>query len=154
LSDSQLNATAIFNGQPVAGTFTYTPEAGTVLPVGTQNLQVVFTPTDTTNFAPVTANTTIRVNPAPLTVRANDATRPGGAPNPTFTATYSGFVNNEGPSVLGGTLSFTTPATTTSPAGSYPIVPSGLTSTNYTITYVNGTLTVTNFQLFLPLLRR
>jgi hypothetical protein len=38
--------------------------------------------------------------------------------------------------------------------GSYPIEPSGLTSTNYTITYVNGTLTVTNFQLFLPLLRR
>jgi hypothetical protein len=97
---------------------------------------------------------TLTVTPVPLTVRANDATRRVGAPNPTFTATYSGFVNNEGPSVLGGTLSFTTPATTTSPVGSYPIEPSGLTSTNYTITYVNGTLTVTNFQLFLPLLRR
>jgi len=154
LSASQLNATASFNDQPVAGTFTYTPAAGTVLAAGTQNLQVLFTPADTVNFAPVPANTTITVNRAPLTVTANNATRRVGEPNPAFSATFSGFVNNEGPSVLGGTLSFTTSATATSPAGTYSIVPSGLTSNNYTITYVNGTLTVTDFQLYLPLLRR
>ena len=154
LSDSQLNATASVNGQPVAGTLTYTPAEGTVLAAGTQNLQVVFTPTDTTNFAPVTANTTITVNRAPLTVTANNATRMVGMPNPPFSASFSGLVNGEGPSVLGGTLGFTTPATVDSSEGSYPIVPSGLTSDNYTITYVNGTLTVTDFRLYLPIIGR
>ena len=41
LSSTQLNATA-----NMAGTFTYTPAAGTVLKAGTQTLAVVFTPTD------------------------------------------------------------------------------------------------------------
>jgi hypothetical protein len=42
-----------------------------------------------------------------------------------------------------GALTFSTPASTTSPVGNYPITPSGLTSTNYAITFVSGTLTVT-----------
>jgi hypothetical protein len=44
--------------------------------------------------------------------------------------------------VLGGALTFNTTATTGSPVGSYPIVPSGLTSPNYNITFVNGTLSI------------
>jgi hypothetical protein len=160
LGAAQLNATASFNGQPVPGTFTYTPTAGTVLPAGAaQTLEVVFTPTDSVNFAPVTATRTITVNRAALTITANNATRAVGAANPTFSVSYAGFVNGENASALSGTLSITTTATATSPAGTYPIVPSGLTSSNYTITFVNGTLTVTpvgpapQFRLFLPLLR-
>ena len=86
---------------------------------------------------------TLTVTPAPLTVTANDATRPEGQPNPPFSATFSGFVLGEGPSVLGGTLGFTTPATVVSPPGTYPIVPTGLTAANYAITFVDGVLTVT-----------
>jgi hypothetical protein len=160
LGATQLNATVSFNGQPVAGTFTYTPAAGTVLPAGAaRTLQVVFTPTDSVNFATVTATRTITVNRAALTITANNATRAFGAANPTFNVSYAGFVNGENASALSGTLSITTTATATSPAGTYPIVPSGLTSSNYTITFVNGTLTVTpvgpapQFRLFLPLLR-
>jgi hypothetical protein len=37
----------------------------------------------------------------------------GSAPNPAFSASYSGFVLGEGPSVLTGTLSCTTTALTT-----------------------------------------
>ena len=60
LSGVELNATA-----NVAGTFVYTPAAGTVLPVGSgQNLAVSFTPADTTNYTTATASTTITVNPA------------------------------------------------------------------------------------------
>ncbi|BDC48951.1 hypothetical protein F183_A12670 [Bryobacterales bacterium F-183] len=56
LSSTQLNATA-----NVAGTFSYTPPIGTVLPVGAnQPLSVSFTPTST-NYATVTASTTITV---------------------------------------------------------------------------------------------
>ena len=45
LSATQLNATA-----SVAGTFVYTPAAGTMLNAGTQTLHVDFTPTDTVNY--------------------------------------------------------------------------------------------------------
>jgi hypothetical protein len=37
---------------------------------------------------------------------------------------------------------FATPATTTSPPGAYVIAPSGVGSTNYTITFVDGLLLV------------
>ena len=44
------------------GTFTYTPAIGTILPSGqSQILSVTFTPTDTTDYASVTATTTINV---------------------------------------------------------------------------------------------
>jgi hypothetical protein len=100
----------------------------------------------------------LTITPKPLTITADNASRPVGVPNPPFTATYSGLVRgsnnvatwngvvsiNDTPASLGGTLVFATPATTSSPAGAYAITPSGQTSTNYTITYVDGTLTVTS----------
>src|SRR5438876_7334519 len=90
------------------------------------------------------SSTTLTVTPAPLTITANNKSRTYGTANPTLDATYSGFVNGQGPSALTGTLSCTTtPATTSSsPAGKYPINCSGQTSTNYAITYVAGTLTI------------
>ena len=63
-----------------------------------------------------------------------------------FTVRYSGFVLGEGPGVLGSTLSFSTPATASSPAGSYAVTPAGLTSGNYAITFVSGTLTVLSYS--------
>jgi len=59
LSSAQLNATST-----VAGTFTYSPAAGTVLQAGTQTLSVSFSPTDTTDFTNATASVPITVNPA------------------------------------------------------------------------------------------
>jgi MBG domain (YGX type) len=87
---------------------------------------------------------TFTVNKAVLTVTANNASRNAGAPNPSFTASYSGFVNGETPSVLSGSPSLTTTATTNSPAGSYPITAaqSTLSAANYSFSFVNGTLTV------------
>ncbi len=57
LSGTQLNATA-----NVAGTFTYTPAAGTVLKAGTQPLTALFTPTDTTTYSAETATVQLTVN--------------------------------------------------------------------------------------------
>jgi hypothetical protein len=88
---------------------------------------------------------TFAVTPAALTVTANDATKIQGEANPAFTASYGGFVLGQDPGVLGGTLSFSTPATTTSPPGSYAVTPAGLTSGNYAITFVSGTLTVLSY---------
>ena len=91
------------------------------------------------------AGLTQSVNPATLAVSADDATKVYGQPNPTFTASYDGFVLGEDPSVLGGALTFMTSATTAShvQAGGYSMSPDGLTSTNYAINFVPGTLTIT-----------
>ncbi len=65
-----------------------------------------------------------------------------GDPVPTYTASYSGFVSGENETVLGGALSFASSYAQGSGVGTYAITPSGLTSSNYTITFNDGTLTV------------
>jgi hypothetical protein len=64
---------------------------------------------------------------------------------PVLTSSFSGFVNGDNASVIGGVYQLTTTATPNSSAGDYPITPivSGLTADNYTFAAVNGTLTVT-----------
>jgi alpha-L-arabinofuranosidase len=63
LSSTQLNATA-----SVAGTFVYSPTAGTTLTAGSHTLSVTFTPTDTTDYNTATATVTLTVNQATPTV--------------------------------------------------------------------------------------
>lgn len=55
-SSTQLNATA-----SVAGTMSYSPASGTVLPVGPNTLTATFTPTNTTDYATVTAHSYLTV---------------------------------------------------------------------------------------------
>ena len=98
-----------------------------------------------TAFAASSGSTGQTVNRAPLTVTADNQTKITGEANPAFTVSYSGFVLGEGPGVLGGTLTFSTLATTSSPPGTYTITPGGLTSSNYDMTFVSGTLTVLSF---------
>jgi Bacterial Ig-like domain (group 3)/MBG domain (YGX type) len=92
------------------------------------------------NCSTVTATTNFQVTPAPLRVAVNNARRSYGAPNPAFSGTVFGAVGSDSFSE-----SFTTTATATSNVGSYPIVPAvtGANLASYTITAVNGTLTVT-----------
>jgi hypothetical protein len=59
LSDKQLNATS-----PVGGSFTYVPDIGAVLPIGTHLLTVTFTPNDSSRYMVHTENRSIVVNPA------------------------------------------------------------------------------------------
>ena len=139
LSGTQLDATA-----NVAGTFTYTRAAGAILAAGNnQTLSVRFTPTDTTDYGPVTATATINVNRATLLITAKSATRVYGQKNPAFTVTYAGLINGDLPSSLGGSLHFSTAATASSPVNTYSVVPGGLTSLNYAITFAGGKLVVT-----------
>jgi MBG domain (YGX type)/YDG domain len=88
------------------------------------------------------ADNTGVITTAPLSIAADNASRPFNQPNPPFTVTYSGFQTGDTPAALTGTLSYGTPATIGSPAGQYLITPFGQSSTNYAITYVGGTLTV------------
>ncbi len=92
------------------------------------------------------ANGTLTINPAPLLVAANNAseTYNGMAYSGGNGVTYSGFMNNQTSSVLGGSLSFSGTSQGATNAGSYSIMPGGLKSGNYSITFAGGTLTITS----------
>ena len=113
--------------------------------VGNQTLSVTFTPTDTVDYASATQTVQITVTQATLTVSANAATRAFGQANPTFTPTYSGFVGTDTSASLTGAPALSSTANATSPVASYPItVAQGtLAATNYTFTFVNGSMSVT-----------
>jgi hypothetical protein len=87
----------------------------------------------------------LTVNKATLTVSADKKDRAYNTANPELTYTLSGFVNGDTASVLSGSPTLTTTATTTSPVSNYPItIDTGtLATTNYIFIFVNGTLTVT-----------
>ena len=90
----------------------------------------------------------LTVTPASLKVTAVDATIVYGQPVPDFSASYSGFVNGDGPSSLHPGVTFTTTASGPTPAaGSYGVKPGGAANPNYTISYSNGTLTVATTAL-------
>jgi hypothetical protein len=90
---------------------------------------------------------TLTVTKAPLTVTADDKTKTYGDANPTLTGTVTGTKN-------GDTLmdSYTTGADKTSGVGNYPIAAHiaagpGASLDNYSVTLLNGSLTVTKAPL-------
>ncbi len=140
LSSSQLNATA-----SVPGAFTYSPPVGTVLNAGSgQILTVSFIPSDQAHYNTVSAQTQVDVTKAPLTVTADNQSRPYRAPNPPLTYTMTGFVNGDTASVVSGSPTLATAANPSSMPGVYPIgIDEGtLTAANYSFTLVPGSLTI------------
>jgi sugar lactone lactonase YvrE len=94
----------------------------------------------------IAATANITVTKAPLYLIANNVSRAFDVANPLLSASFSGFVNGDTSAVVTGTApTISTTATRVSPAGTYAITFAGgtLTATNYTITQVNGVLTVT-----------
>ena len=89
------------------------------------------------------------IEKAPLTIKANDAIIVYGETASSNGVTYSGFVNGETESVLGGDLTYTFSYIPGSDTGLYIITPQGLTSGNYDITFTHGTLTVTQREVTL-----
>jgi len=88
---------------------------------------------------------TLVVSPAPLTVAANDAYMMAGGTVPTFNYTLLGLVNGDtAATAVTGSPTLSAPATTSSPAGAYPIdlTLGTLASTNYALTAANGVLNV------------
>jgi hypothetical protein len=150
--DGTTNATVTLSDNRLAGdllTTGYTAASFADKDVGsnkTVNVSgISVTGADSGNYAfNTTAPATANITAALLTVTASNTNRPYGTPNPSFTASYSGFVSGEGTNVLSGSLVLSTTATTNAPVGDYPIqVDQGtLSSINYTFSFNNGTLTV------------
>lgn len=95
LGAAQLSAAATYDGNPVAGTFTYTPPAGTVLDAGAgQLLSVTFVPADTATYATSgeIVTTTLQVNAVPTTTAIGSAgnARVGVALNVPITVSVAG----------------------------------------------------------------
>jgi sugar lactone lactonase YvrE len=132
LSGAQLNATST-----VAGTFTYSPAAGTVLNAGTQTLTATFAPTDTIDYTTATASVPLLVNKAPLTI---NWTTPAAIP---YGTTLSG-TQLDATSTAAGTFAYSPAAGTMLGVGNHTLAVT-LTPTNPT-DYTTATATATVTQ--------
>ena len=134
------DTSAVVNGSP-----SLTTTATAASPAGNYAITAAAGTLTATNYAFSFVNGTLTVGKAVVTVTANNAMSTYGQMPGLFTASYSGFVNGDTQSVLSGAPNLTTPATSASPVGNYPIkVAQGtLAATNYTFAgFTSGTLTV------------
>ena len=158
LSAAQLNASST-----VAGSFAYSPAAGTVLNAGQQTLTATFTPTDTTNYTTATATATLTVNKTTATIGLASNTALVFVSNPvTFTATLTASAGAttgtvsfyEGATLLGqGTVNGGAATYTTSvlAAGTHSITASYAGDVNFMpVTSSAATVTVENFSVGIP----
>ncbi len=131
LSGAQLDASST-----VAGTFVYSPVAGTVLATGKQMLNATFTPTDVVDYTTATASVTLTVIPGTptitITASANPIFQDYGV---SFTASLPSYASSET-----GTMTFyagsTVIGTATVSGGSATLTTTALAVGNQPITVV------------------
>ncbi len=104
------------------------------------------------NYTIALNNGTLHITAAPLTITADNRTMPYGGPLPALTVSYSGLTNGDTPTsfaALNPGLTVGTTATSAShvAGGPYPITVSGASDNDYSITYMQGGLTVTPVAL-------
>ncbi len=84
----------------------------------------------------------LTITPAKLIIKADDKKREHGIANPELTVVYTGFVNGDNVASLSTPATVETTAKKESPVGEYDIIVSGAISSNYTIAFEKGILTV------------
>ena len=89
---------------------------------------------------------TLTIGQAALTISADDQGMTYGGTLPTLTATYTGLVNGDTPASL-TTLPMLGTVPAASHAGAYPITAAGAVDADYAISYVSGTLTISQAAL-------
>ncbi|WBX70964.1 MBG domain-containing protein [Tenacibaculum retecalamus] len=94
------------------------------------------------NYTPSYINGTLTVNKVILTATADDKSKEYGDANPAFTILYSGFKGSDSVADIDTAPTAASTATTTTSVGSVGITTIGGTDNNYTISTVNGTLTI------------
>lgn len=85
---------------------------------------------------------TVTITKAPLTITAMSKTITYGDKPANNGVRYDGFVHGENEGVLGGVLNYLYDYAQFGDVGDYTITPEGFTSSNYTISYETGTLSV------------
>lgn len=99
------------------------------------------------NYNIATNNGTLTVTKKALTATAQNKTKIYGDINPTLTIKFSGFAGTDDISILDSPPLTSTTATSTSNVGSYPITLTPSSDNNYTVTIVDGILTVNKSTL-------
>ena len=131
----------------VKGEVTDIKATGSITNVGEVTNEIKYTTSDkfrADNYRITKNEGALEVTPATLTVTADDKTKKQGEDNPKLTGTITGFVNGETEDILKGEARYATTAEKDSPVGKYTITASGnLEAQNYTVEYVDGTLTIT-----------
>ena len=108
---------------------------------GTHTVRAIYA--GSTNYSSAqSTDALLTINKAPLAITANATVKPFGAPLPAFSPSASGFRNGDTFASLAGTLSFATQATAASPVGVYAVTPQGVSSNNYAIAFVSGSLSI------------
>lgn len=92
------------------------------------------------HLAATSAPVAIAVDPATLTVTAQDVSKREGSADPPLTALITGYVGSDGPGVLTAPVNVTRAGGEA--VGTYAITASGATAANYTFAYVAGTFTI------------
>ena len=142
---TEFTTTGLVNGDTVTSVSLTSSGAGATAAVGGSPYAIVPSAAIGTGLGNYTigyVSGALTVNPAALTVTADNQTKTYGAANPTLTVSYSGFVNGDTAASLTTAATASTPATAASAVGTYAITASSAASANYTIGYVSGTLTV------------
>lgn len=129
------------SGATLSGKPSISCSATATSPVG--EYEIVASKGTVTNYNVTYVNGKLTITKAPLTITVKSYSIKQGEALPAFEAEYSGFKNSETSSVLTTQPTITTSATSASEPGTYDIVVSGASATNYDITYVKGTLTIT-----------
>ena len=139
--------TASASGANAGDTFTLTAStvATSSSPAGTYSIVPAATGANLANYNVIYVNGTLTVDKAVLTVAPNNQSIGAGSVLPPLSATTTGFVNGDAQTVVTGSPALTTTATSSSPAGTYPITATigTLAATNYSFTFGTGTLTIT-----------
>jgi filamentous hemagglutinin family protein len=151
LSPAAFTQTGLVNGETVASVSL--ASAGTVAGAGVAGSPYAIVPSNASggtfaasNYTITYVNGTLVVTPAPLVIRANDASKTYGQVLVPTAWTTAGLVN--GDSIASVALSSAgTPATASVAGSPYAIVPASpaggtFVASNYAITYVNGVMTV------------
>jgi gliding motility-associated-like protein len=127
------NVTSII--EPVASTLaTVTSSVGTY--------KIILTGGAAANYDFALQKGTLTINKATLIATSDNKSRSYGQPNPTFTITYSGFLNGDNVSAISTEPVASSSATINSIVGTYSISLTGGMSTNYLFTFQLGTITI------------
>jgi len=125
------------------GTASFTTTATTTTGIG--NYAITGSGLTAANYTFVQAATNatrLSITRKELTITADNIEKFAGAVLPTFTASYSGFVNGETQTVVTTKPALSTTATADSPVGTYDINAAGAVAANYSFKYVKGVLTI------------
>ena len=143
--ESDPTFTATVDGLVGTGTVTYQLSREDGTDIGTYTIYANGD-ADQGNYNVTFVNGTLTIEPAAVTVTADDKTKTFGESDPTFTATVEGLVGSD-------TVNYRIDCVHDEDAGTYEITVTGETEQgNYTVTFTNGTFTIDPKEVTAPII--